>query len=82
MITTEQKVVLGLLEAVALAVIVRLWWRGGNTSLLARLLWTVVLAVPLLGVLIYAFLRNNPDEHPDNCYDFGGGGDSHGDSSH
>ena len=82
MITTEQIVVLGVLEAVALAVIVRLWWRGGKTSLLARLLWTVVLTVPLLGVLVYAFLRSNPSEHPDNCHDFGSDAGSHSDSSH
>jgi hypothetical protein len=80
--TTEQIVVLAILEAVALVVIVRLWWRGGKSSLLARLLWTVVLTVPRLGILVYAFLRSNPGEHPDNCYDFGGGGDSHSDSSH
>lgn len=66
MITTEQIVVLGILEAIALAVIVRLWWRGGKTSLLARLLWTVALTVPLLGILAYAFLRPDPEPHPDS----------------
>lgn len=80
--TTEQKVVLAILEAVALTVIVRLWWRRGKMGLLARVLWTVVLTVPLLGVLIYAFLRINPDENPDDNVTFSQRAEAENDHRH
>ena len=82
MITTEQKVVLGILEAIALAVIVRLWWRGGKTSLLERVVWTLVLVVPLLGILIYAFLRINPDENSDDNVTFSERAEAENDNRH
>ena len=68
--TTEQTILVGLLEAVALLVIVRLWRTEKRMSWFARLMWTIVLLVPLMGVLLYAFLRNNPDENPDDNVTF------------
>ena len=60
--TTEQTILVGLLEAVALLVIVRLWRTEKRMSWFARLMWTAVLLVPLIGLIVYGFLRSNPDE--------------------
>jgi len=60
--TTEQTILVGLLEAVALLVIVRLWRTEKRMSWFARLMWTAVLLVPLIGLIFYGFLRSNPDE--------------------
>jgi hypothetical protein len=69
------------LEIVALIVIVRLWIRR-HSSLLPRLLWSVVLLVPFFGLLVYGFLRSEPETHPDGAPDswpgYGGGGDGGG----
>jgi hypothetical protein len=60
--TTPQVIVLGLLEAIALGVIARLWLKR-DSGLAARLIWSVVLLVPLFGLMAYFFLTDSPDEH-------------------
>ncbi len=47
------------LELVALVLAHRVWREPGR-SLAARVLWTVVTLVPVLGLLAYALLRDPP----------------------
>jgi predicted membrane channel-forming protein YqfA (hemolysin III family) len=73
-----------LLEIVSLIVVVRLWRRPTGTFL-PRLLWSIVVLVPLFGLLIYVFLHEEPKTHPysSNWTDFSGGGDGgHGGGGH
>jgi hypothetical protein len=74
-------ILLSSLEIVALIVIVRLWMHR-HLGVLPRLLWSVVLLVPLFGLLLYGFLHTDPDAHPDGAPDswpgYGGGGDGGG----
>ena len=55
-----------LLEGISLLLILRLWRRKRNMPAWRRCLWSVVLLVPILGWLFYAFLTTNPDAHPDD----------------
>jgi hypothetical protein len=78
-----------LLEIVSLIVVIRLW-RRPTGRFLPRLLWSIVLLVPLFGLLIYVFLREEPQAHPyssswsgfsrgtDGGSDGGHGGGDHG----
>jgi uncharacterized membrane protein len=59
---------LSLAEVVALVVIVRLWMNRRH-NFVPRLLWSVVLLVPLFGLLAYVFLRSEPEAHPYNIPD-------------
>jgi len=52
-------------EACALIAIYRVW-RKKSKSLPAKIFWTLVLLVPLLGLLLYAFIFVSPDSHDDN----------------
>jgi hypothetical protein len=54
-------------EIVALIVIVRLWM-SRRVKLVPRLLWSVVLLVPFFGLVLYAFLHDEP-KHSDNVPD-------------
>ncbi len=57
-------VVFGCAEAVAFIFVWRLWLKRRKTSLASRVFWSVVLLVPVLGILLYGFCLSNPDEHP------------------
>lgn len=74
-------IVIGVLELVTLIVIVRLWLCRRH-RLIPRILWSIVLVVPVLGLLMYAFLASGePEKNPgrmdsqaDTDAFYGGGG--------
>jgi energy-coupling factor transporter transmembrane protein EcfT len=75
-------ILLILFEIVALIVIVRLWMRR-RMKIIPRVLWSVVLLLPFFGLLVYVFLHEEPQGHPDRVGDSGwnvgsDGGDSGG----
>jgi hypothetical protein len=59
-------VALSLCEIVALTAIVHLWFRKRRTPTISRLLWSVVLLIPVVGVLFYSLTRSDPSAHPDD----------------
>ena len=83
--TTSRLICLGVFEIIALLVIARMWMKRWHRRLIVRLVWSVVLLVPVLGLLAYFFLRESPDEHPydtdtmrESAESFAeGGGDHH-----
>ena len=56
--------VLGMFEIIGLLVILRIWMRRRHRRIVTRLLWSVLLLVPVFGLLMYFVLRQNPEEHP------------------
>ena len=79
--TTPRLIFFGVLEIIALIVIVRIWLKRRPRSLAGRLIWSVILLVPLFGVLAYFFLTENPDEHPYDTDTMRGAAESVGDGS-
>ena len=69
------------LEVIALIVIARLWLKRRHKNLFLRLVWSIVLLVPLLGLLAYVFFTENPDEHPYDTDTMRGSVDVLGDGS-
>jgi hypothetical protein len=55
-------ILLGLLEMIAWVVIVRLWLRRRH-RILPRILWSVVLLVPLFGLVFYGFIASDLEKH-------------------
>lgn len=55
---------LGLLEVVALFVVLHLWTKR-RMRIVPRLFWSIVLLVPALGLLMYGFIQINPDRNPE-----------------
>jgi len=73
-------IVLGVLEMVALVVVIRLWLRR-RLRLLPRIFWSIVLLIPLVGLLTYGFVMSNLEKNPDKMETtadsdafYGGGG--------
>ena len=62
--TTSQIVLLSISEVVALFFIARLWLKRGRLGAVARVFWSIILLVPVLGVILYGFCLNDPDAHP------------------
>jgi hypothetical protein len=85
-VDTKLIIALSVLEAIALVVIVRLWLRRrSRMSVVARLVWSVVLLVPGFGLMMYGFIHSDPDEHPDYIEEFGSADDvggGHGADGH
>jgi uncharacterized membrane protein YgcG len=77
-----QIILFGVLEIVALIVIVRLWLRR-RVKLVPRLLWSVVLLVPFFGLVAYVFLHEETEGHPytsgDSGWNVGSSGNGGGD---
>jgi hypothetical protein len=61
-------ITLALLELVGFIAIVRLW-RVSNELWQIKVGWTLILLVPLFGLLFYVFLSVNPHPHADNPID-------------
>jgi len=59
-----QIVILSAAEAVAAVFIIRLWMKRRRLGILAKLVWSAVLLVPVIGIVAYGFCATNPDEHP------------------
>jgi hypothetical protein len=66
-----QITVLVILEAVGLLMIFRLWSRGSKGSLGRRIVWSVLLLVPLVGPLMFGFVSLDPSEHGEDVGDRG-----------
>jgi uncharacterized membrane protein YoaK (UPF0700 family) len=76
-------ILLAVLEFVALVVIARLWIRRRH-RLVPRILWSLLLLVPLFGLLMYGFLVSDLEKNPDRMESqadtdafYGGGGGHH-----
>ena len=52
------------LEILAGYFIWRLWQGPAKRSLAFRLCWTILLLVPVLGIVFYGFALNDPSEKP------------------
>jgi hypothetical protein len=61
-------IVLALLETIAIIAIIRLW-RDKGRHLVFKLFWTVVLLIPLFGLLIYGFATLTPEAQADHTED-------------
>ena len=61
-----QIITVALLECISLVLIIRLWRRKRKISPWQRCAWSIVLLVPILGWLLYAFLAINPEAHSDS----------------
>jgi len=57
-----------LLEFVALFAIIRVW-RQKRRRVVAKLLWSALLAVPVFGLMFYCFLTINPEAREDHTED-------------
>jgi hypothetical protein len=62
--TTQQLILFGAFEIIALIVIARMWMKRCHRRSIVRVIWSAVLLVPIFGLLAYFFLRESPDEHP------------------
>lgn len=67
--TTQELIFLGVCETIALLFIARLWVKRTPRLWVGRVFWSVVLLVPLFGLLAYFFLRDSPEEHPHEVLD-------------
>ncbi|MGO8929490.1 MAG: PLDc N-terminal domain-containing protein [Limisphaerales bacterium] len=61
-------------ELVAVAAIVHLWNHAPKPSLTSRLLWSVLLMIPVFGLIFYIFLREEPEPHGENKWTDGASG--------
>jgi len=49
---------------VSACLIVHLWWKGQDCSAAAKLLWTIVLILPVIGWVFFACFHNPPSVQP------------------
>ena len=76
---TKLIIALSVLEAIALVVIVRLWlMRRRRMSVVARILWSLILLVPGFGLIMYGFIHSQTEEQPDYIEEFGSADDVRG----
>ena len=78
---TPTIVALSICEFVALLTIAHLWFRKHRMRVVTRLLWSIVLLVPLFGVLFYGLTRSDPEAHWEDVGDHSSGGGV-GDTGH
>ena len=57
-------IVFVVLEVMALIVVARLWLRRRH-CIIPRILWSLFLLVPLVGLLMYGFIVINLDKNPE-----------------
>ncbi|HZF02154.1 MAG TPA: hypothetical protein VE344_09700 [Methylomirabilota bacterium] len=55
---------LGTLEAIALYVIAGLWLRR-RTRIIPRIFWSIILLIPLFGLVMFFFIGSDLDKNPD-----------------
>jgi len=65
-VSTLDMVLLGAGELISLIVVARMWQRRWHRRWVIRVLWSIVLLVPIFGLPGYFFLRPSPNEHPYN----------------
>ena len=56
-----------LLELAAVVTVIRLWLRKQGRWI-TRFLWTILLPIPVFGLLFYLFVRLNPEPHNNQIY--------------
>jgi hypothetical protein len=61
-------------ELGGVVVIVQLWTHAPRPPLISRLLWSVILILPVFGLLFYIFLREVPEPHGENKWTSGASG--------
>jgi hypothetical protein len=61
---TPQIAILSMVEAVAALFIVRLWMKRPKLGTPAKLFWSAILLIPVLGMVAYGFCTIDPEEHP------------------
>ena len=61
-------------ESVGVAAIAGLWTHTPKPSLTSRLLWSLLLILPVFGLLFYLFLREEPEPHGENKWTDGASG--------
>ncbi len=71
-------ILLPVAELVGVAAIVRLWGHAPKPSPTSRLLWSLLLLVPVFELLFYLFLREEPRPHEENKSTDGASGWSEG----
>lgn len=81
MVTTSQTIVFGGAELVGFIIVARIWLKRWHKNIWVRLIWSAVLLVPVLGVIAYFFLRENPDVHPYDTDTMQGAAESYAESS-
>jgi hypothetical protein len=64
---------LAMLEIVAVCVSVQLWFRKQRMRLVSRIFWSVVLLVPLFGLMMFVFITTDLEKNPDTQLDTPGG---------
>jgi hypothetical protein len=57
------QLIIGGLEIIGLVMMVRIWQKRRHKNAAVRLIWSVILLVPLFGILAYVFLNENPDRN-------------------
>jgi len=57
-------IILGICEIAALFFVWRLWRHHQGRSLAFRICWTLLLAVPVIGIIFYGLALNDPSEKP------------------
>ena len=71
------------LEVIAVSLVVDLWLRR-RMNIFLRIFWSFLLPIPLIGLLLFAFIVSSPDYNPDKAdpgfgsSEAGTGGDGHG----
>jgi len=68
--STAQIIVSAVFESIGLFVIFRLWTRKRKSSLLSRCFWSIVLLIPLLGLVLYGFVANSPEGHGESLPEY------------
>ena len=68
------------LEVIAVSLVVDLWLRR-RMPIVLRIFWSFFFPIPIIGLLLFAFIVSSPDYNPDKGYtgsaqegDGGGGG--------
>jgi hypothetical protein len=51
-------------EPIALVVVIRLWIKRPHRNIPTRIIWSLILLIPLFGLIAYFFLNENPSTHP------------------
>ena len=66
-------ILLALIELLGLFMIARLWLKS-KTPLVKRILWSVILLIPLIGPMMYGFVSLDPSAHGEDPGDHSSGG--------
>jgi hypothetical protein len=80
-VTTAQIIILAAFETIGIFMVVRLWLKKTRKSIVHKMVWSVLLLIPLLGPLMYGFVSVDPSAHGEDVGDHSSGGGA-GDTGH